>query len=971
MKNNFNKRGTLAISQILLLIIGIIAISYALGSEIGEVRGEVEKLKVTAPSSITPAPPEGSIYYMRDGSMAIDAYNSDKVWTYSLKKWTNIINPVTAIHIKSNAKTTAQYTLAGEAAATNAVPNIAGVPTLAPSVSVGNIAELAAKEAISEKNKIGGEVAKAKLEYDKALNAGNILEQVYIQKFEELKPSLSPGEISLHETQIEGYNKATKALNAGNIAEAKRASAESGKIAATIPKGSGLETTAQKVQTSLDATITAAEKKISWEQAVAQTAERLITDKGGFYLLDKSIPGLKIDEESFGNIIGIKDPVGGKFPVETDLGKTAELTAEQLKDKGILDAFGNIDKSKIQISAVETESGIGNFLANQWRWDVGASNFFGHVVDGFMWAGAVIGAVQLIKAIAPPEYDSFLDAAQWSLGAGVLAGQTVYGLVKSGGWIGGAQGLLGIPLPIAIVAGTGIALWVFFSLYKQENQKVVSFSCNPWDAPTGGSYCEECNKQSLPCSEYQCRSLGQSCQLINPGTEEEKCAWVNRKDVEYPTIEPWKDALQNDFEYQPDDTISPPDRGVKVWNKESTTGCAKAFSPISFGVTTNEPSKCKLDITKKKSFDDMAYYFSNGLFRYNHSFIISLPSSAGAEAEGITIKNDGNYELFVRCQDANGNANVANFVFKYCVEKGPDTTPPLIVTTNLLNNMPIAFNQNSTDIELYVNEPATCKWSHLDKDYEQMEKDMTCASSITEINAQMLYKCTGILTGLKDRIGNEFYFRCKDQPSKPEKERNVNRESYKFTLIGTQPLVINSVGPNGTTIKDSTNIIKTTLTATTSAGYNEGQSSCYFSTTGEEGNYVLFANTNSYQHSQELWLPAGNYNYFIKCVDLGGNSDNKKINFAIESDTFSPQVVRAYQEETQLKIITSEPGECVYDIVNCNYVFEDGIKMIALSDVNHFTDWKTDINFFVKCRDSYGNQPAPNECSIIVRGFEF
>ena len=73
---------------------------------------------------------------------------------------------------------------------------------------------------------------------------------------------------------------------------------------------------------------------------------------------------------------------------------------------------------------------------------------------------------------------------------------------------------------------------------------------------------------------------------------------------------------------------------------------------------------------------------------------MSLPGQSALKAENLTLENDGQFSLFTRCQDSNGNANTANFVFKYCVEKGPDTTPPLIISTSLLNGMPIAFNQS-------------------------------------------------------------------------------------------------------------------------------------------------------------------------------------------------------------------------------------------------------------------------------------
>jgi len=50
--------------------------------------------------------------------------------------------------------------------------------------------------------------------------------------------------------------------------------------------------------------------------------------------------------------------------------------------------------------------------------------------------------------------------------------------------------------------------------------------------------------------------------------------------------------------------------------------------------------------------------------------------------------------------------------------------------------------------------------------------------------------------------------------------------------------------------------------------------------------------------------------------------------------------------------------------------FEDGIKMTVIDDVNHFTEWDTKTNFYIKCQDKYGNQPLPNECIMIIRPFD-
>jgi len=365
----------------------------------------------------------------------------------------------------------------------------------------------------------------------------------------------------------------------------------------------------------------------------------------------------------------------------------------------------------------------------------------------------------------------------------------------------------------------------------------------------------------------------------------------------------------------------------------------------------------------------MEYDFGgSNLYRYNHTQIMSLPGPSAFEAENLTLENDGQFDLYVRCRDANGNTNPANFLFRFCVEKGPDTTPPLIVTTDLINGMPIGFNQTEADIIVYVNEPSDCKWSKEDQSYDDMLEEMTCSSSITEINAQMLYECKTTLTGLKSREDNKFYFRCRDQPLATQ-DRNTNQESYEFSLIGTQPLVIDSVGPNET-VRDATEIVKVTLEAETSAGYKEGEANCYYSDTGETDSYILFFNTNSHTHSQDLHLPEGDYEYYIKCVDLGGNTDEEIVRFDVDSDAGAPSIVRAFHDESYLKIITDEEAECVYSEDSCNYLFDDGIKMTTVKDTEHYTDWNTQIDYHIKCKDEYNNQPSPDDCSMIAKPYE-
>lgn len=547
-----------------------------------------------------------------------------------------------------------------------------------------------------------------------------------------------------------------------------------------------------------------------------------------------------------------------------------------------------------------------------------------------------------------------------NLEAAAKAQSTTFSWATNTGWFGWQY---------ATWAGVGIGAAYFISEYREVDTKTVQFNCIPWQAPTGGSDCEKCNaqKSGLPCSEYQCRSLGQSCELVNKGTTKEICAWVNRNDVNPPVVEVFNEALlSNKYKYNPDGAVLPPDRGAIVEYSDSTDKCIPAFTPLKFGVSLNEPARCKIDSLRKDKFENMTLFMDQGLYLYNHTFALALPGTDNLNSEGITVQNDGNYQLFVRCEDSNGNANIGTFVFKYCVQKGPDTTPPLVISTSIPNNMPVAFNQSSVELQVYVNEPAECKWSHNNRDYNSMEKQMSCNTALGDANSQGLYTCETTLDGLKDRVDNQFFFRCKDKPTSIENERNENSESFQFNIIGTQALVIDSVAPNET-IKDSTTAVKATIEARTSAGFDRGNSTCYYSDTGEEESYVQFFNTNSFRHSQDLFLSEGFYNYYIKCIDLGGNTANETVNFDVETDNSAPVVARAYREDNYMKLITDEEAQCVYDNVDCNYPFSDGIKMTNIDETNHFTDWNIKTNLYVKCKDTYGNEPLPNQCSITVK----
>ena len=599
------------------------------------------------------------------------------------------------------------------------------------------------------------------------------------------------------------------------------------------------------------------------------------------------------------------------------------------------------------------------------------SFFFAHLIEGLVWGGVVALAIKFIGPLLGLD-EKAADATALAAFSGIVAGKGLYGLI-------GPDGVVGLTKTVAgwssTLFGGLVALGVFIATYSKEKKKLVKFDCLPFEPPLGGAKCEECNKDPFrPCSEYRCRSLGQACQLLNPGTNEERCAWVNRNDINSPIIEPWKDALkpkEENLKYAPDNAIRPPNRGVKI--VKGNDGCLKAFTKLEFGITTNEPAQCKIDYNPNKTFNEMEFFVGgSNYYRYNHTEKMRLPAPDTGEGNvAPELKNDGTFSLFVQCQDANENKNVDKFVFNFCVDKSPDTTAPIIEGTSIRSGGFVRFKAETVPIEVYVNEPAECKWSREPKGYDQMENKMSCATEAFQINANLNYVCNGNLMGIKDQEDNKFYFKCKDKPEKPDKERNVMTQSHELILKGSRPLNIMDIGPRGA-IFGKTSTISVPLTVKTEDGAEEGKAICYFSNTGKSESYIAMFETNAFEHKQNLDLIKGSYKYFFRCIDAGSNSAENSTEFRVEIDQDAPLITRAYRENA-LKIVTNEDAECVYDLKSCNYDFDDGLKMDYSNPSirnNHFAEWKANGVYYIKCSDLNGNKPLPNECNIIVKAIE-
>lgn len=672
---------------------------------------------------------------------------------------------------------------------------------------------------------------------------------------------------------------------------------------------------------------------------------------------------------------------GGEYPLSeaitapdtiTGLIENGELTAagtKALQDAGLKNPLLKDNQIMAGGSAAPglfTEQGLG-----------------GQLYQGAYWSVLVVGAVLMVGQLAGWEQEQTKSVAI-AAAAGIMAGHLTSGiLAQTQTWQTVIEGL-GVSTGTIVSAGVGLVVGVavLLATYQKEKEKTVSFICEPWQPPVRGEKCEECNKNPLhKCTEYKCRSLGQACQLLNkenPGKE--MCTWVNPKDVNSPVISPYTDVLSpTELSYISDTSIRPPALGVKIVRGAAGDGCLKAFTPLVFGISTNEPARCKIDFNHTIKFGDMRFDFGESSdFAYNHTQRMRLPGPAyNQTGTGSPIlQNDGTMQLFVRCMDANENQNADEYSVKFCVDKTPDTTAPNIEGTSIPSGNPVRYNADKVSVAFFVNEPAECRWGITGgQTFENLPNAMECATEPDDINVFLSYTCVANFTGIKNNAENKFYVRCKDKPGLPENERNVMTQDYLggYVLKGSQPLNIVKVGPNET-VSGSTEDVSVDLTVQTDDGAEEGKATCLLSPLGTNDTYVLMAETDNYLHKQTLQLRTGTYTYYFRCTDLGGNSDEDKVTFNVFSDRAAPQVTRVYKEEgAGLKVVTNEDAECRYSLTSCNFVFGEGIALVYSNPsikTNSYLEWKPNTVYYIKCRDPFGNEPNPNECSTIVKAIE-
>ncbi|RME55051.1 hypothetical protein D6777_01725 [Candidatus Woesearchaeota archaeon] len=545
---------------------------------------------------------------------------------------------------------------------------------------------------------------------------------------------------------------------------------------------------------------------------------------------------------------------------------------------------------------------------------------------------------------------------------GKLGGIRGYEGAISGGVIGGTIALVGLGMvayvaileaiaaPVLVSASIPVIGWVIAAIgviiaaltiaftWPETEDRTVTVTCQPWQPPPGGDDCSKCDENPMkPCSEYRCRSLGANCRFIaeNEGTGRETCINANPKDVEKPVIKPHPESLKvvskrNDITQQY--TISSTPSGYKI-NPE-----VPAFSKVSFGIQTNEPSQC--------------YYTTEFKDKYLFTDYTSpMPDTFYDSVHNITYNNlqpDTEYKFYIACRDSQPNPKDDEYVTPYIIEfktdNSPDLDVPYIVSTYLPKNNKIAHNKNSTPIMVYVDEVSEfdCKISTHDQDYELMETEMGCAQNPPESLYSSYNYCAALVNVSEG--ANTYYIRCQDHPV--NSEPNTNTESYVVQFEKTPPLEIIAKGPSGELYdKNITMFVQV-------SGGADGTASCTYDSDKVSG---AFGVTNTSKNENVFTdLPPGQYNFNIRCTDYVENVALTEINFTSIRDYDAPFVTSLKKSGDNIIVKLNEPATCEY--MNSSFVFGQGKTSAINSDIHSLSG---EGSYTLICKDLFDNIMNP------------
>jgi len=494
----------------------------------------------------------------------------------------------------------------------------------------------------------------------------------------------------------------------------------------------------------------------------------------------------------------------------------------------------------------------------------------------------------------------------------------------------------------------------------------VNFKCYPWEPPRGGEKCEMCGDDGLPCSEYACSALGQTCRFVNEGTSQEKCINIAPNDISPPVITPWQEELQDGLVYQ-----NPSDLGVNI-RSSSGDGCIAAYSQIKFGLLLDKYGKCRYSTTPNKPYEEMTWSETEDgtdtgddlsvVFQKNITVNMRMPSMEMLGLPSYDPNKQADYTMYVKCENGNGYVANRDYAINFCIKPGEDLTAPAIIKRNPAGEY-VKAGASEQNLSIWTNKPSNCKWDNSNKNYSAMLNNFTCANGFDE---QELFgwRCDGTIPLPTDET--TINVKCENNPWQNDSSKRVsNSESTPIKFKKTTPLIIDSASPDDETLVFGVEPASVEVKAETSGGISS-DTMCGVSFDNGRFFEPLEGYGNSHSKVFESFS-SGKKFLVIKCDDIAGNIAFRNISFEVSIDRKAPEVTRIYADGSALTIKTDENAECSLSMDKCDFAFENGTLMSG-SELAHTSSVEMNKIYYVMCKDDWDNSKGACNKKIKVIG---
>lgn len=655
--------------------------------------------------------------------------------------------------------------------------------------------------------------------------------------------------------------------------------------------------------------------------------------------------------------------------------KYSEEDLSQKADPGTDEFYEEINPDALKIITGDDEKGLNNLSAFE-KELLGVSGAYGsplllNMLDRIILESNDSVNEDIINGLSsgPTNFAMYTNA--FSTAKEAISSQIVYDKKENKDFSMIAAmiaGLIAYVITQSIVATMLAALLAFLFAISWIKYVDIDFTCMPWEPPTGGDFCNECNLVDTPCTEYRCESLGQLCKLENKGTSEELCLAMDANGT-VPVIQPLYSYITEGFDYK-----NVNKNGFEIADKDAGE-CIPAFTTVKFGIKVEPFSRCRVSddpMDTYKNMSDLFGFYGNKLLPAHkmHLFLVSPESLEREYNELITngdsflteeqikmnvslqeeIKKLQEVKFYVKCQTADGKINPESYEIKSCVIPGPDLMAPEVFDyTEPAKGTYIKFNTTETDLKIYVDEPAKCKWSRSDESFDKMNNTFSCVTSIAKYDLYGL-PCTTKITGI-DKDNSNFYIRCQDL----SENKNTMKQSFVYSISPSSSLLeITSVIPReGESFIEEVEPFGVTLKVKTAGGAQKGDSICKWSILNTLYS-DQFKNTNASSHESVLdSVTEGDYNLLFECVDIAGNEANATTFFKARVDDNGPRITRIYYDGG-LNVVTSEVATCAYDS-DRRFMYENASEMTSRDGLEHTAPY-TRGTYYVQCMDEYNNK---------------